>query len=98
MDSPTVARQRGCWPAQRVTKATVMIDSYDHPRQRPAKLSREEPDAGNLHVRVCGRREWQHPRLPGGLLARGFSDPGFRRAPSGLRLVRNDGERAEAVP
>jgi general secretion pathway protein I len=26
---------------------------------------REEPDAGNLHVRVCGGRGWQHPRLPG---------------------------------
>src|SRR5260221_1191035 len=29
------------------------------------KLSREEPDAGNLHVRDCGGRGWQHPRLPG---------------------------------
>src|SRR5260370_31476827 len=30
-----------------------------------AKLSREEPEAGNLHVRDCGGRGWQHPRLPG---------------------------------
>jgi hypothetical protein len=42
-----------------------MIDSYGHPRLQSAKLSREEPDAGNLHVRVCGGRGWQHPRLPG---------------------------------
>src|SRR5262249_20005087 len=32
---------------------------------RATKLSREEPDAGNLHVRDCGGRGWQHPRLPG---------------------------------
>src|SRR6266567_6915969 len=42
-----------------------MIDSYGHPRLQSAKLSCEEPDAGNLHVRVCGGRGWQHPRLPG---------------------------------
>src|SRR3954471_20012225 len=30
-----------------------------------AKLSPEEPDAGNLHVRVCEGRGWQHPRLLG---------------------------------
>src|SRR4051812_3676824 len=28
-------------------------------------LSPEEPDAGNLHVRVCEGRGWQHPRLLG---------------------------------
>src|ERR1700704_813022 len=33
--------------------------------QPSAKLPREEPDAGNLHVRVCGGRGWKHPRLPG---------------------------------
>src|SRR4051795_10913637 len=30
-----------------------------------AKLSREEPDAGNLHVRVCEGWGWQHPHLLG---------------------------------
>jgi hypothetical protein len=29
------------------------------------KLPREEPYAGNLHVRVCEGRGWQHPRLLG---------------------------------
>jgi hypothetical protein len=28
-------------------------------------LSREEPDAGNLRVRICGGRGGQRPRLPG---------------------------------
>jgi hypothetical protein len=32
-----------------------------------AKLSREEPDAGNLRVRICGGRGGQRPRLPGNL-------------------------------
>src|SRR3954467_2549159 len=32
-----------------------------------AKLSREEPDAGNLHVRVCEGWGWQHPHLLGRL-------------------------------
>src|SRR6266481_1842196 len=41
-------------------------------RLKSAKLSREEPDAGNLHVRVCGGRGWQHPRLPGVSVARAF--------------------------
>src|SRR6266849_8639362 len=36
---------------------------------RATKLSREEPDAGNLHVRDCGGRGWQHPRLPGRLIS-----------------------------
>ena len=31
-----------------------MIDSYGHPGLQSAKLSREEPDAGNLHVRSVG--------------------------------------------
>ena len=35
------------------------------PATLPANLSREEPDAGNLHVRVCEGRGWQHPRLLG---------------------------------
>ena len=30
-----------------------------------AKLSREEPDAGNLHVRVCEGWGWRHPHLLG---------------------------------
>ena len=30
-----------------------------------ANLSREEPDAGNLHVRVCEGWGWQHPHLLG---------------------------------
>ena len=30
-----------------------------------AKLSREEPDAGNRHVRVCEGWGWQHPHLLG---------------------------------
>src|SRR5713226_9205396 len=38
---------------------------------RATKLSREEPDAGNLHVRDCGGRGWQHPRLPGRSRAKG---------------------------
>src|SRR3984893_12778863 len=33
--------------------------------QPSAKLSCEEPDAGNLHVRVCGGGGWQAPHLPG---------------------------------
>ena|SRR5215831_3836303 len=32
-----------------------------------AKLSREEPDASVAHVRVCGGRGGQPPRLPGDL-------------------------------
>jgi hypothetical protein len=31
-----------------------VIDSYGHLRHKSAKLSREEPDAGNLHVRLWG--------------------------------------------
>src|SRR5215470_13631309 len=30
-------------------------------------LSREEPDGGNLRVRICGGRGGQLPRLPGNL-------------------------------
>src|SRR3954453_5801080 len=30
-----------------------------------ANLSREEPDAGNPHVRVCEGWGWQHPHLLG---------------------------------
>ena len=46
-----------------------------------AKLSREEPDAGNLHVRVCGGRGWQHPRLPGDVknVRLNSPDPGARK-------------------
>jgi hypothetical protein len=33
-----------------------------------AKLPREEPDAGNLHVRICEGRGWRHPRLLGSVL------------------------------
>src|SRR3954469_16238389 len=43
-----------------------------------AKLSREEPDAGNLHVRVCEGWGWQHPHLLGRLLANRYRR-GLRR-------------------
>jgi hypothetical protein len=33
--------------------------------QPRAKLTREEPDAGMLHVRVCEGWGWQHPHLLG---------------------------------
>src|SRR5262249_44663433 len=32
-----------------------------------AKLSREEPEAGNLHIRFCEGKGWQHPYLLGKL-------------------------------
>jgi RNA-directed DNA polymerase len=72
------------WLARRTRPHVLSWDSFNailarhplpHPGSsittpRPTKLSREEPDAGNLHVRVCGGRGWKHPRLPG----RGLAD------------------------
>ena len=61
-----------------------------------AKLSREEPDAGNLHVRVCEGWGWRHPHLLGilswwrGLVRRGLPmPPSFSRSsPSPVDRVR----------
>ena len=39
-----------------------------------ANLSHEEPDAVVLHVRTCGGRGWQHPRLPGDKIGRGTAN------------------------
>src|SRR5262249_53948253 len=44
-------------------------------------LSREEPDGGNLRVRICGGRGRQRPRLPGNLAgdAKGKGTSGSNR-------------------
>ena len=51
---------------QRVTDGVA--SGQDHPPlHQPERIShREEPDAGNLRVRICGGRGGQRPRLPGG--------------------------------
>ena len=64
-----------------------------------AKLSREEPDAGNLHVRVCEGWGWQHPHLLGSGAARPGSvyerDPSAKSPAAGYRLsVSPSGARA----
>ncbi len=61
------ARGRSCGLASTSTSGTIRFHQSASSIATPprAKLSREEPDAGNRHVRVCGGRGWQHPRLPG---------------------------------
>src|SRR5208283_5354913 len=44
-----------------------------------AKLSREEPDAGNLHVRVCEGWGWRHPHLLGIAMPRARDRPALCR-------------------
>ena len=54
MDSRTGALRRECPPpASDGGDICPVTDSYGHLRHKSAKLSREEPDAGNLHVRDC---------------------------------------------
>src|SRR5665647_181505 len=48
-----------------------------------AKLSREEPDAGNSHVRVCEGWGWQHPHLLG--IRLGVAVPDTPRTPADRR-------------
>ena len=64
-----VEREEGCSYGLTSTRSSLVI-----PCQRPGSstatpagtnLSREEPDGGNLRVRICGGRGWQRPRLPG---------------------------------
>jgi hypothetical protein len=66
-----VEREEGCTYGLTSTRPSPVIRC-----QRPGSstatpdgtnLSREEPDAGIRHIRICGGRGWQHPRLPGNL-------------------------------
>ena len=54
-----------------------------------AKLPREEPDAGNLHVRVCEGWGWRHPHLLG------IRRDAKARAPRRRQLVGEWGEIAD---
>src|SRR5215470_16349795 len=81
----SVEREEGCTYGLTSTRSSPVIRC-----QRPgsstatpdgANLSREEPDGGNLRVRICGGRGGQRPRLPGNLAgdAKGKSTSGSNR-------------------
>src|ERR1700752_3216548 len=70
-----VEREEGCSYGLTSTRSSPVIHC-----QRPGSstatpagtnLSREEPDGGNLRVRICGGRGGQRPRLPGNLAGDG---------------------------
>src|SRR6266699_1749492 len=80
-----VEREDGCSYGLTSTRSSPVIRC-----QRPGSstatpagtnLSREEPDGGNLRVRICGGRGGQRPRLPGNLAgdAKGKSTSGSNR-------------------
>jgi hypothetical protein len=55
---------------RRANSARLTLLRFSQPSSHvvPSRMRafrREEPDAGNPHVRVCEGRGWQHPRLLG---------------------------------